>query len=93
MKAARDKAAEGRALLAARVNPLDKWSKPDEEEVPTFGAAADEYHATHLGSFRNDKHKAQWAMKLAFCCDSGRVHPNPLFQQAYAFTRRRTAHR
>jgi len=23
------------------------------------------------------------------CCDSGRVHPNPIFQQAYAFTQLR----
>ena len=25
--------------------------------------------------------------KPAFLCDSGRVHPNPIFQQAYAFTK------
>ena len=51
LKAAREKAAEGRALLAGGVNPLDEWRKPDEEEVPTFGAAADDYLAAHSGRF------------------------------------------
>ena len=75
LKAAREKAAEGRALLAAGVNPLDKWRKPVEEEVPTFGAAADEYLAAHSGSFRNDKHKAQWAMTLTRYCEPIRALP------------------
>ena len=69
LKAARETAAEGRALLAAGVNPLDEWRKPDEEEIPTFGAAADEYLAAHSGSFRNNKHKAQWAMTLTRYCE------------------------
>ena len=60
LKAAREKAAEGRALLAAGLDPIAEWNKPDPEEVPTFGKAADEYLAAHEGGFRNDKHKAQW---------------------------------
>jgi integrase len=75
LKEAREKAAEARALLAAGVNPLDKWRKPDEGEVPTFGAAADEYLTAHLGSFRNEKHKAQWAMTLTRYCEPIRGLP------------------
>ena len=42
LKAAREKAAEGRAMLKAGVDPLAAWNKPAAEEVPTFGAAADD---------------------------------------------------
>ena len=75
LKAAREKAAEGRALLAAGVDPIAEWNKPDEEEVPTFGEAADEYLAAHSGRWRNDKHKAQWAMTLTRYCEPIRALP------------------
>src|SRR5579871_4515726 len=61
LKAAREKAAEARALIKASRDPLEEWRKPEPqaEEIPTFGAAADEYLTVHEGSFRNDKHRAQ----------------------------------
>ena len=56
LKAARDKAAEGRALIKAGVDPLAEWNKPDPEAAPTFGQAADDFLAAHRGGWRNDKH-------------------------------------
>ena len=64
LKAAREKAAEGRALVEAGVDPIAEWNKADAEEVPTFGKTADDFLAAHEGGWRNDKHKAQWAMTL-----------------------------
>ena len=76
LKAAREKAAEGRALVAADHDPLEVWSKiTGEAVVPTFGQAADEYVAAHEGSFRNDKHKAQWRMTLTNYCEPIRAIP------------------
>ena len=75
LKAAREKAAEGRALLEAGVDPLAEWNKPDAEEVPTFGEAADDFLAAHKGGWRNDKHKAQWAMTLTRYCEPIRDTP------------------
>jgi integrase len=75
LKTAREKAAEARALIKAGRDPLDEWRKPEAEEGPTFGAAADTYLAAHLGSFRNDKHKAQWRMTLTSYCDPLRAVP------------------
>jgi hypothetical protein len=69
LKAAREKAAEGRAMLKSGLDPLAEWNKPAAEEGPTFGAAADEYLAAHEGVFRNDKHKAQWRMTLTRYCE------------------------
>ena len=67
LKTARDKAAEGRALLKAGVDPIAAWSKPDGEEVPTFGKAADDFLEAHMGGWRSAKHKRQWVMTLAKC--------------------------
>jgi len=36
LKAAREKAAEGRKLVTAGVDPIGEWNKADETEVPTF---------------------------------------------------------
>ena len=69
LKAAREKAAEGRALVKAGVDPIAEWKKADETEVPTFGKAADDFLAAHEGGWRNDKHKAQWAMTLRRYCE------------------------
>src|SRR5271157_4825984 len=69
LKAAREKAAEGRAMLETGVDPLAEWNKADPEEVPTFGKAADDFLATHAGGFRNEKHKAQWRMTLTRYCE------------------------
>jgi integrase len=70
LRAVREKAAEGRSLLKAGVDPLAEWNKADPQEIPTFGKAADDYLAAHAGSFRNEKHKAQWAMTLTRYCEA-----------------------
>ena len=75
LKQAREKAAEGRELLKAGVDPLDKWNKPDAEAVPTFGKMADEFLEAHKGGWRNDKHKAQWTMTLTTYCAPIRATP------------------
>ena len=75
LKAAREKAAEGRALVKAGVDPLAEWNKADPEEVPTFGKVADDFLETHKGGWRNDKHKAQWVMTLTRYCEPIRNTP------------------
>ena len=75
LKAARDKAAEGRALVKAGVDPIAEWNKAEAEEVPTFGKTADDFLAAHKGGWRNDKHKAQWAMTLTRYCEPIRNMP------------------
>jgi integrase len=75
LKAAREKAAEARALLKAGRDPLGEWSKPDAKEAPTFGEAADAFFEAHAGGWRNDKHKAQWRMTLARYCEPIRETP------------------
>jgi integrase len=69
LKAAREKAAKGRAFLAAGQNPIEQWRKPTDERAATFGTVADEFMAAHEGSFRNAKHKAQWRMTLTRYCE------------------------
>jgi integrase len=68
LKAARERAAGGRALVKAGVDPIANWSKADPEQAQTFGTVADEYLSAHEGSFRNEKHKAQWRMTLTHYC-------------------------
>jgi integrase len=75
LKAARDKAAEGRALVADGVDPIAHWSKPGASGVPTFGEMADSYIEAHKGSWRNDKHAAQWTMTLTTYCEAIRKLP------------------
>ena len=43
LKEARDKAAEGRKLIRAGIDPIGEWNKPDAEEIDDGGQAADEY--------------------------------------------------
>ena len=45
------------------------------KEVPTFGKTADDFLAIHEGGWRNDKHKAQWAMTLTRYCEPIRNMP------------------
>ena len=73
--AARDRSAEGRALVKAGVDPMAEWNKADEREVPTFGKSGDDFLAAHEAGWRNDKHKAQWAMTLTRYCDPIRNTP------------------
>jgi integrase len=75
LKAAREKAAEGRAMLRARVDPIAEWNKPDAAEAPTFGKSADEYLEAHKGGWRNEKHKTDWAITLTRHCDAIRATP------------------
>ena len=74
---ARDKALKARALLNEGIDPLE--SKRNNERasraVPTFGAYADEYLASHRSKFRNDKHIAQWEMTLKTYCQPIRSMP------------------
>ena len=75
LKAAREKAAAGRALVKSGVDPIAEWNKPEPEEVPTFGKTADDYLEAHEGGFRNEKHKAQWRMTLTRYCEPIRDMP------------------
>lgn len=43
-------------------NPIDERKR--HGRIPTFGEMADEICEVLSGSFRNDKHKAQWRMTL-----------------------------
>jgi integrase len=67
---AREKAAEARKLLAGGLDPIAEWNKPDPEAVPTFGKMADDYVEAHKGSWRNEKHIAQWTMTLTTYCEA-----------------------
>ena len=75
LRAAREKAAEGRALLKAGVDPIAEWNKPEAAAVPTFGKVADDFLAAHKGGWRNEKHKAQWGMTLTRYCEPIRNTP------------------
>jgi integrase len=75
LKAAREKAGEGRALVNTGLDPIAQWNKADPEQVPTFGKTADDFLAAHTGGWRNDKHKAQWSMTLTRYCEAIRNTP------------------
>jgi integrase len=75
LKAARETAAEGRAMLKAGIDPIDAWNRPKAADLPTFGKAADDYLAAHKGGWRNEKHKAQWTMTLTRYCEPIRNTP------------------
>lgn len=60
---AREKARIGRELAKAGINPSAEW-RHEEEEVPTFKDAAEEYHAQVSKAWRNGKHGDQWLNTL-----------------------------
>ncbi len=64
---ARERAAEARRLVADRVDPIDR-RKADESErrarTTTFDQAAEQFLATKLAEFRNEKNRAQWRSTL-----------------------------
>ena len=60
---AREKARIGRELAKAGINPSAEW-KQEEEEVPTFKDAAEQYHAQVSTAWRNGKHGDQWLNTL-----------------------------
>lgn len=60
---ARQRAAEGRRLLATGGDPLAE--RRAQAGVPTFREAADQFIASHAPGWRNAKHAAQWQATLA----------------------------
>jgi integrase len=67
---AREKAAEARAHLAARRDPIvvRRSSQTEIETEQTFGAIADALIASMEPSWKNPKHRAQWRMTLRVYC-------------------------
>jgi len=63
---AREKAQKAREALASGNDPRTVF-KPSEA-IPTFGKTSDDLIATMEGSWRNDKHKAQWRMTMQEYC-------------------------
>ena len=62
---ARELASEAHRLLADGVSPLaEKRSRATVPEGMTFGEVADGYVEAMSSQWRNDKHRAQWAMTL-----------------------------
>ena len=60
---AREKARLGRELAKAGMNPSVIW-RLEEEKVPPFAQAAEEYHAQVSKGWRNGKHGDQWLTTL-----------------------------
>jgi integrase len=60
---AREKARIGRELAKAGVNPSAEW-RHEEEQIPTFKEAAEQYHAQVSKGWRNGKHVDQWLNTL-----------------------------
>jgi len=67
LAAARERAAECRALLAEGKDPFHerRAARAAERGVVTFGEAADRYIAAYAPGWRNAKHAAQWTSTLA----------------------------
>ncbi|MDQ3479111.1 MAG: integrase arm-type DNA-binding domain-containing protein, partial [Pseudomonadota bacterium] len=63
LEEAREKARIGRDLAKAGINPSLEWRQEDAI-VPTFEAAAREYHKQVSLAWRNGKHGAQWLNTL-----------------------------
>ena len=60
---AREKARIGRELARAGINPSAAW-RVQEERIPTFQEAAEQYHGQVSKSWRNGKHGDQWLTTL-----------------------------
>ncbi|HUQ35690.1 MAG TPA: integrase arm-type DNA-binding domain-containing protein [Aestuariivirga sp.] len=67
---ARKAAAEARSLIANGEDPLaaKEARKQAARTIPTFGAFADDYIASHRSKFRNEQHIYQWEMTLKIYC-------------------------
>jgi integrase len=74
---ARAKADEARKLLAAGTNPIENRRKAASvlAAKPTFGDVADDLIEAKASEWRNEKHRAQWAMTLSRYCASLRSRP------------------
>jgi integrase len=65
LKDARERAAEGRALLGKGQDPIEVWRTAKRAaERPTFAEAVKEYHAAHCSEWRSEKHAAEWKRSL-----------------------------
>ena len=75
LAAARERAAECRAILAAGGDPIAERDKVEQQAVQeaeagkTFADAVDDFLGSVEGGWRNEKHRAQWRMTLgdAYC--------------------------
>ena len=71
---------------------IAKAAKSDAASVPTFGECADQYIASREASWKNPKHRDQWAMTLGKYCsaireDAAAIEPcvgDPLVAQGAA---------
>ena len=63
---ARERAAEARKLAKAGKSPVEAKREGIKAEAgkPTFGKVADDFIAAKGSEWRNEKHRAQWAMTL-----------------------------
>jgi integrase len=61
---AREQAHRLRKIARAGGDPLAE-RRHERRTVPTFKAAAEQVHASHAASFRNEKHRKQWLASLA----------------------------
>jgi integrase len=69
---ARQRAADAREKLADGLDPLAARDRP---KAMTFGEAADAFIESMSGSWRNEKHRAQWKMTLTVYCETFRSKP------------------
>lgn len=74
---ARKGASDARSLIAGGTDPLGakEARKQAERTIPSFGAFADDYLATHRSKFRNEQHIAQWETSLKVYCQPIRSLP------------------
>ena len=82
LQQARELAAEARAHLGARRDPLAERRK--QSGAPTFAKMAAEVLDSIEGSFRNDKHRAQWHSTLRTYCGSIAALPVDQIETAHA---------
>ena len=68
LKEAREAVEDARRLIRSGLDPAEA-RKAEKPAIPTFGAFADEWIATHEVAFRNEKHRYQWRQTLgdAYC--------------------------
>ena len=61
---AREQAHRLRKISRAGGDPLEE-RRHERRTVPTFKMAAEQVHASHAASFKNEKHRKQWLASLA----------------------------
>ena len=73
---ARRKASDARALLSSGRDPIEaRRAGAEQPAIPTFGEMADQVITALQGSWRNEKHRAQWRSTLATYCAPIRSKP------------------